>query len=216
MAMKAFKNSLVPLTEHLEEVCKHQTGILVDYVYQTYTTKYPSNSPECVGWLDGTHNARIRNDKLYEVGIGITDSVLDVGCGVGHLHGYLRSHGWKGEYFGIDPNKEAIEMIEEDINVKVGTIEDLDESKYKWVVASGVFNLGLSEESTFWIIHNMIQRADKGVVFNMLKAPYQNKQYEAYDPSWVKLKMSHYKPKKLEIIEDYFHDDAEFTVYFYK
>ena len=213
--MKKFKQSLIPITEHLEERCKQETKILVDYVYQMYTTKHSINSPECVGWLDGTENALIRNDKIYEAGIDISDSILDVGCGVGHFHTYLRNKGWKGDYLGIDPNEQAIEMIEEDINVKVGTIEDLDNSKYSWVVASGVFNLGLQEESAFWIIHNMIQRADKGIVFNMLKAPYRHDTYEAYYPSWVELKLSHYKPRKLEIVENYFHDDAEFTVYFY-
>ena len=63
--MKKFKQSLIPITEHLEERCKQETKILVDYVYQMYTTKHSINSPECVGWLDGTENALIRNDKIY-------------------------------------------------------------------------------------------------------------------------------------------------------
>ena len=35
-------------------------------------------------------------------------SVLDVGSGLGHLCGYLRGHGWKGEYTGIDINSRFI------------------------------------------------------------------------------------------------------------
>jgi len=51
--------------------------------------------------------------------------------------------------FGVDPNKKAIDMIDENINAVHGTIEDLDDTKYDWVVATGVFNLGLKEEHSF-------------------------------------------------------------------
>ena len=37
MAMKTFKSSLIPINEHLQEICKQQTNVLVDYVYQVYT-----------------------------------------------------------------------------------------------------------------------------------------------------------------------------------
>jgi len=125
-----------------------------------------------VGWLDGNENSLIRFQKIYEAGIGDKDSILDVGCGVAHLHTYLKNQGWDGQYLGFDPNKKAIDMIDEDINAMHGTIEDLpDFMRYDWVIASGVFNLGLKEEHSFWIIDNMISHANKGIIFNMLQAP---------------------------------------------
>ena len=208
--MKQFKDYIV------EENEKARTNFLVDTIYSRYIDEYNKNSIECVGWLDGTENSQLRFQKVYEAGIGDKDSILDVGCGVAHLHTYLKNQGWNGKYLGFDPNKKAIDVIDEDINAVYGTIEDLDDTKRDWAIANGVFNLGLKEEHSFWIIENMISHANKGIIFNMLLAPYEDPKYEAYDPKWVKLKLEKYGHKKIEIIEDYMGDDAEFTVYFYK
>ena len=208
--MKQFK-------EYITEGRRSETELLVDEIYSRYIDNHNKNSIECVGWLDGTENSLIRFQKVYEGGIDENDSILDVGCGVAHLHTYLKNQGWNGKYLGVDPNKKAIDMIDEDINAMHGTIEDLpDFMKYDWAIASGVFNLGLKEEHSFWIIDNMISHANKGIVFNMLQAPYPDSQYEAYYPEQIKHKLSRFDHSKIEIIEDYMGDDAEFTVYFYK
>jgi len=217
--MKNFRDYIVdtiPVTEHLTQETKKQTDMLVDMVYSHYVKEYTKNQPECVGWLDGTENALTRNEKLYEAGILDEDSILDVGCGVAHFYEFLNNQGWKGKYLGIDPNKEAIELIDEDINAMCGTIEDLpDFMKYDWVIASGVFNVGLQESLAFWTIHNMICRAKKGVVFNMLTYPYEHKSYKAYDSEWVKKKLSEYDNKEIKIVDGYLENNSEFTVYFY-
>lgn len=216
--MKDFKEYIIdpnPIVERLTQETKKQTDMLVDTVYSHYVKEYTKNQPECVGWLDGTENALTRNEKLYEAGILDEDSILDVGCGVAHFYEFLKNQGWKGEYLGIDPNKEAIEIIDEDINAMCGTIEDLDETKYDWVIASGVFNIGLQESLAFWTIHNMICRAKKGIVFNMLARPYEHKSYKAYDSEWVKKKLSEYDNKEIKIVDGYLENNSEFTVYFY-
>ena len=194
---------------------RSETNFLVDTVYSKYIEKYSKNQPECVGWLDGSENALIRNQKIYEAGIGDNDSVLDIGCGVAHLYEFLKMGGWNGKYLGVDPNKKAIDVIDENINAVHGTIEDLDNTKYDWVIANGVFNLGLKEEHSFLIIENMILRANKGIIFNMLQAPYEDPKYEAYYPERIKQRLNLIDHSKIEIIEDYMGDDAEFTVYFY-
>jgi len=211
--MKQFKDYI---TEDISAKTRKETKLLVDAVYSHYIDDYNKNSVACVGWMDGTDNSQLRFQKIYEAGIDDDDSVLDVGCGVAHLHTYLSRKGWNGKYLGIDPNKKAIDMIDENINTMHGTIEDLpDFMKYDWVIASGVFNLGLTENLTFSIIHNMISHANKGIIFNMLQAPYPDSKYEAYYPDYVKNKLLKYENDRIEIIEDYMGDDAEFTVYFY-
>jgi len=196
---------------------RSETKLLVDEIYSRYIDNHNKNSIECVGWLDGTENSRLRFQKIYEGGIGNDDSILDVGCGVAHLHTYLKNQGWNGKYLGVDPNKKAIDMIDEDINAMHGTIEDLpDFMKYDWAISSGVFNLGLKEEHVFWIIENMLSHANKGIVFNMLRAPYPDSNYEAYYPEQIKHKLSRYDHSNIETVEDYMPEDAEFTVYFYK
>ena len=211
--MKQFKDYI---TEDISTKTRKETKLLVDEIYSRYIDNHNKNSIECVGWLDGTENSLIRFQKIYEGGIGNDDSILDVGCGVAHLHTYLKNQGWNGKYLGVDPNKKAIDMIDEDINAMHGTIEDLpDFMKYDWAIASGVFNLGLKEEHSFGIIENMILRANKGIIFNMLQAPYEDPKYEAYYPERIKQRLSLIDHSKIEIIEGYMGDDAEFTVYFY-
>ena len=189
---------------------------MVDAVYSHYIDDYNKNSVACVGWMDGTDNSQLRFQKIYEGGIGDDDSVLDVGCGVAHLHTYLKNKGWNGKYLGIDPNKKAIDLIDENINAVHATVEDIAKNeKWDWAIANGVFNLGLKVEHSFWIIENMISHARKGIIFNMLQAPYEDPKYEAYDPEWIKRKLSKFDHRKIEIIENYFRDDAEFTIYFY-
>ena len=210
------KNFREFITEEVAKETQEYTKLLVDEVYSRYIDDHDKNSIECVGWLDGTENAQLRFQKIYEAGIGNNDSILDVGCGVAHLHTFLSNQGWSGKYLGFDPNKKAIDLVDESINAMEGTIEDMpDFMKYDWVIANGVFNLGLKEEHSFWIIENMISHANKGIIFNMLQAPYEDPKYEAYDPDWIKRKLSKFDHRKIEIIENYFRDDAEFTVYFY-
>ena len=50
----------------------------------------------------------------------------------------------------------------------------------------------------------------------MLVEPYEDSQYEAYNPNWVHSKLRQYDHKKIEIVENYMDKDQEFTVYFYK
>ena len=211
--MKQFREFI---TEEVAKDARQVTNLLVDAVYSRYIDDHDKNSIECVGWLDGTENAQLRFQKIYESGIGNNDSILDVGCGVAHLHTFLSNQGWSGKYLGFDPNKKAIDLVDESINAMEGTIEDLpDFMKYDWAISNGVFNLGLKEEHAFWIIENMISHANKGIVFNMLHAPYEDPKYEAYYPEQIKHKLSRLDHSNIEIVEDYMPDDAEFTVYFY-
>ena len=128
------------------------------------------------------------------------------------------------EYLGIDPNKKALDLVREDINTRCCIIEGVNGQDHMlywdWVIASGVFNIGLKEQHTYWTIQNMIQHAKKGVVFNMLTYPYPDEQYEAYVPEEVKSKLMDmsYSYKQIKIVEDYMPEevsDAEFTVSFY-
>jgi SAM-dependent methyltransferase len=214
------KNFREFITEEISKETQEYTKLLVDEVYSRYIDDHDKNSIECVGWLDGTENAQLRFQKIYESGIGNNDSILDVGCGVAHLHTFLSNQGWSGKYLGFDPNKKAIDLVDESINAMHGTIEDLGElaewNRFDWVIANGVFNLGLKEEHSFWIIEHMISHANKGIVFNMLQAPYPDSNYVAYYPEQIKHKLSRFDHSKIEIVEDYMEDDAEFTVYFYK
>jgi SAM-dependent methyltransferase len=222
MAMRTFKEYVgrIPLKEeksHHREI-RDITYLLVDAVYSQYSES-GTMGPEVVGWLDGTANAQRRNATLFESGIGLNESILDVGCGVCHFYDYLKEQGWDGEYFGIDPNQRALNMVHKGVNTQCGIISDIKEGQWDWVIASGIFNIGLNEDHMKWTLNDMIPKAKKGVVFNMLKSPYQDEQYSAYVPeeigNWLQ---ENHSPKNIEIREGYLAEGnttAEFTVYFY-
>ena len=213
MPVKTLKSFL---NEDIAKETLERTELLVDSLYSVYIDEFDKNSEKCVGWLDGEENSQLRLLKIYEGGIGDNDSILDVGWGVGHLYRYLKEQGWNGKYLGFDPNKKAIDLIDESINAIHGTIEDLDETKYDWAISNGVFNLGLKESHTFWIIENMVRLTNKGIIFNMLQAPYEDSQYEAYNPMWIHYRLQEHNHKRIEIVQNYMDKDQEFTVYFYK
>jgi hypothetical protein len=182
--MRSFKDYIKKeLNESIGIETISRTKVLVQSVYTHYADYYSKNQPEVVGWMDGSSNALIRNQKIYEAGI---------------------------------KNKKAIDLIDENINTMCGTIDGLpDFMKYDWIIASGVFNVGLKEEHTKWTIENMIKVAKKGVIFNMLSAPYIDDNYVSYVPEEIKKWLENFDHRQINIIEDYMKDDAEFTVYFY-
>jgi len=45
--------------------------------------------------------------------MGVLSSVLDVGCGLGHLCDFLRRYGWNGAYTGIDINPTMVASARE-------------------------------------------------------------------------------------------------------
>ena len=76
-------------------------------------------------------------------------SVLDVGCGFADLYAYLRAHGWRGRYTGIDlvPGFLATARAREpDLDVRALDISSHEHSAldtYDLVLASGLFNIAL-------------------------------------------------------------------------
>lgn len=50
--------------------------------------------------ISKTQEARF--NALLAIGDLKGKSILDLGCGLGCLYGYLKELGWKGEYTGID------------------------------------------------------------------------------------------------------------------
>lgn len=107
-----------------------------------------------------------------------SDSVLDLGCGLGDLLGYLRNQrDFRGRYRGLDlvadfveharaayANDEAASFREHDVRQ-----EPLPRG-YDVVVASGLFNNRLSDNWEFLTTtaRAMFEAATKGVAFNAL------------------------------------------------
>ena len=154
--------------------------------FQEWNKTKWNHSPVAVGWLDGRTNQAKRFETLVDIGIESGDSVLDVGCGVGHLIDHFNNIGLEVEYTGLDTNRYAIEQAQK-IYVNEtfihGTLDVIDET-YDWGLASGVFNYEFPKLEMLETVNQLVSKVDKGVAFNLLNGSkkYSSESYEYYQP----------------------------------
>ena len=201
--MKQFKKYLIENTR--EEYYEEQHKRWVDTPYQ--------KSPVAVGWLDGKQNQAKRFETLLNIGVQEGDSILDLGCGLGHMVEHLEKIGLNVRYTGIDTNKNSIQQAYQfrEATYIHGTIFDIQE-RYDWGLASGVFNIEFPKEEMLKTINELLSKVNKGVAFNLLSnSANNNLTYENYIPKEI---ISHLKGD-ISIVENYGVEN-DFTIYIKK
>jgi cyclopropane fatty-acyl-phospholipid synthase-like methyltransferase len=201
--MKKFKKYLTENTR--EEYYEEQHKRWVDTPYQ--------KSPVAVGWLDGKQNQAKRFETLLNIGVQEGDSILDLGCGLGHMVEHLEKIGLNVRYTGIDTNKNSIQQAYQfrEATYIYGTIFDIQE-RYDWGLASGVFNVEFPKLDMLETISELLSKANKGVAFNLLSnSANNNLTYENYIPKEI---ISHLKGD-ISIVENYGVEN-DFTIYIKK
>ena len=196
--------------------------------YNEKSQSYEMNSAEIVGWMDGKKNQLKRFQTLLDIGVKSGDSVLDFGCGVGHMVEHINKTGLKVKYTGIDVNKDAIRrarnafMVSDIMGVHPmsastgiifshGSVQDIKEN-YDWVVASGVFNYKFPKAEMIQTVNGLLDHANKGIAFNLLEAGH------IIHPDYVFYKkdtITHYFNNSAQIVENY-GVDLDLTVYIRK
>lgn len=126
-----------------------------------------------VGWISPQSQAA-RFEQLLAVGDLGGCRVLDVGCGLGGLLGFLRSRGWSGTYTGFDRMRE---MVEEARRLHLGArfeVRDISENPpgeaWDYVFLSGLFNHRI-RDNWAWIAQGVgaaLPLAERGLAFNLL------------------------------------------------
>ena len=181
-----------------------------------------SAAAAAVGWCDGRENQIKRFQALLDIGVERNDSVIDLGCGLGHMVEYFEKIGLKVHYTGIDTNERAIKQGYQFNEAKYihGTVLDIDE-KYDWGFASGTFNVGFPKVEMIGAVNQLYSNVNKGVAFNLLKRPEwfprwtTNKEgditYENYTPEEIRTCFK----GNISIVENYGVKD-DFTVYLRK
>ena len=223
--MKHFKNYLIESTR--EKYYEEQ--------HQEWKDTPHQNSPIAVGWLDGRQNQTKRFETLLDIGVQEGDSILDLGCGLGHLSEHLEKINLNVCYTGIDTNKWAIEQaheFKENINSPMlgvpkayrfneatflhSTIFEIC-GTYDWGIASGVFNVGFPKLEMLETINELLSKSKKGVAFNLLNHADSNfdkdipMEYEIYTPEEI---VSHLTGD-VSIVENYGVAN-DFTIYIRK
>ena len=188
-----------------------------------------SSDHEQVGWTDQARQDRELH-VLHEA-INRKDepvSLLDVGCGLGRLYGFLEESGRKVEYSGIDIHPRMIEQACQ--NYPKGHFElknILEESdvelRYDVVVCSGTLNVRTQNHLTFVekMIEGMFERCSLVTAVNFQSISAFERQPECVsdqkiyfaDPREIYELCRRYTPW-ITIREDYLFSD--FTVYLYK
>ena len=123
-------------------------------------------------------------------------SVIDVGCGLGDLYGYLERHGIQVEYTGVDLLVKMVDAARRrypDGRFLPGNIfkEDIFPAEsFDLAYCSGIFNLNLGNNESFLkeSVESMVQLVREAVVFNLLdeNSPDRDDRYFYYSPDRVK------------------------------
>ena len=201
--MKKFQKFLTEKTR--EKYYEEQHQLWVDTPYQ--------KSPVAVGWLDGKQNQAKRFETLLDIGVQEGDSILDLGCGLGHMVEHLEKIGLNVRYTGIDTSKKSIQQAYQfrEATYIHGTIFDIQD-RYDWGLASGVFNVEFPKLEMLETINELLSKTNKGIAFNLLSNTSNNNlTYENYIPEEI---VSHLKGD-VSIVENYGVKN-DFTIYIKK
>lgn len=128
-----------------------------------------------VGWKSRqTQEARF--DALLAIGDLKGKSILDLGCGLGCLYGYLKEQGWKGEYTGMDVLDMMVEGASERFPgvafEKRNILLDPPRRQWDYVFISGIFNHKV-KDNWIWIektVRACFNLSRLGMAFNLLES----------------------------------------------
>ncbi|MBI5722703.1 MAG: class I SAM-dependent methyltransferase [Planctomycetes bacterium] len=151
-------------------------------------------------------------------------SLLDVGCGLADLYGFLQSRGIDAHYTGVDILQEMLDharrqhpqarLVLADIFSDGDSHRDaLGPGRFDVVFCSGAFNLemGNNDDFTPRAVRRLYDLAGRHLVFNLLnaRAPGSDKRYRSFCPAQAALWLAHL-PGDIKIVNDYLPHD--FTV----
>ncbi len=189
--------------------------------YEQRLKKY-GYSPKALGWgKNGRENIRFK--ILTQIGICKNSSILDVGCGFGDYHNFLKSNCWDGRYLGIDINGSLLEVARKQfVNINVKELDILEseiEQKYDFVMGSGIFNAKLHHEDNNKYIEKMLSKmydiSNYGVAVDFMSSYVDFQHKDAFHASPENIFMfGRTLTNRLTIRNDYM--PFEFVLYLYK
>lgn len=146
-------------------------------------------------------------------------SLLDVGCGVGDLYGFLTERSIGADYTGVD----ILEKMAAEARTRhpTGTFECADifsgpapaGAPFDVVFCSGTFNLNIGNNHEFLpkAITRLLQLTRETLAFNLLhdRMPAKEKDYAYYNPQRI-VELLQPEVSQIRLLDDYLPND--FTI----
>ena len=185
--------------------------------YDPFITHSLPMQSQAVAW--STKDSQYaRFEVLTNIGVEPTDTILDLGCGMGHYTEYLNLNGYDlHNYTGIDINEKYIRSCsirKNNLRFICGEIQGLNE-RYDYIIGSGVFTVGLSKNDIFTMLEKSYQLCRKGMAFNFINKEFlSDEEYNTFVPEeWYEIIKGKFGNSKL--VNDYLPGE-DFTIYIYK
>jgi len=177
---------------------------------------------ESVGWPTAT-TQKIRFRELIGDELLDGQSIIDLGCGLGHLLKWLNESKHKNfHYLGVDVTPNFIEFANEKYKLRnaefvLANIQEMTIPSADFILASGAFSYrpAWNLESTLVTIESMFKSSRKRTSFNMLdiNSEVHLEKNIYYDPIEI-FRAVRSMSRKIRLHTDYLSN--EFTIHIYK
>jgi SAM-dependent methyltransferase len=172
-----------------------------------------------LGWQ--SHQTQYRRFAvLAEVAPLSQQRILDVGCGLGDLYGYLRSQGIAMHYTGYDLLPEMLAHARRRYPEASFAVRDilqgLGDECFDYILSSGAFNVnfGNNLSAVQWVVRELFDHCTHGVAINFLSTTdrQRDRMLFHYHPPDMQAYCQTFCPH-VQLREDYLPND--FTLYLY-
>jgi SAM-dependent methyltransferase len=177
-------------------------------------------SARALDW-SGEHSQFLRFRVLTEVGALSGARVLDVGCGLGDLCGWLRANSHDVRYTGIDIAPAMIEAARgrfPDARFEVrDVLSDPVQDSFDYVLSSGIFTHRTAEAKLFFeaMIEQMFALTQKGLAVNCLSRWAEKIEPEEFHADPLEAVAFCRKMTPRVVLRHDYHP-GDFTLYLYK
>ena len=201
------QNNYLKSQDHKERIQQHYLPLLQKY----------GSTFRAVDW-GSSQGQNYRFKILLEVGNLLNASILDIGCGVGHLVNYLVKIGYQGNYIGIDTLPEMVNAAVRSYPNWQFRADDILNSEIicqaDYVIGSGLFTFG-DQKLMEMTIEAMFKVCNQALAFNSLSSwAVQKDLGEFYADPLTTVEFCRSLTPWVVLRHDYMEHD--FTIYMYR
>lgn len=188
------------------------------YFFTESLKTHGAYNPKSVRWeRDGDQQVRFK--ILCEIADLSGKSILDLGCGVGDLYGFLSQRFKNFEYLGVDPLPDMVLNARKKYSEAIFEQGDISSTpgSFDYILASGAMSFNVSGGKRFYfdMLGLCFAKAKRGVAANFLNRDYydSDEYFLVYNPQEL-VPVCEKLTEKFEIIVGY--TPGDFTVYLHK